>query len=79
MEILASARKHGVLDDDIRHAIENALGAVTSPARPDFTMLIGPDQALNMLEVGVMITDDDEFVVHAMKARAIYLRVLGKD
>ena len=39
VEILASARKHGISDDDIRHALANAVTSVTSDALPDFTML----------------------------------------
>jgi hypothetical protein len=34
---------HGISDDDIRHAIDNAIAAITRPEQPDFTMLIGPD------------------------------------
>ena len=32
----------GISDDDIRHAIENAIAAITRPEQPDFTLLIGP-------------------------------------
>jgi hypothetical protein len=78
MDILVSARKHGVSDDDIRHAIEHAWGGVTSEERPEFTMLIGPDLAANLLEVGVLGTDDDEFVIDAMRARPQYLKILSE-
>ena len=39
-----------------------------------FTMFIGPDQAGNLLEVGVVDSDDGPIVVHAMAARTKYLR-----
>ena len=35
-------------------------------------MLVGPDQAGNLLEVGVVVTDDIEYAVHAMRARPRY-------
>jgi hypothetical protein len=39
-----------------------------------FTMFIGPDQTGNLLEVGVVDSNDGPIVVHAMAARAKYLR-----
>ncbi|MCB1002266.1 MAG: hypothetical protein KDB40_23430 [Acidimicrobiales bacterium] len=44
MEILPSAHKHGISDDDIRHAFENAVASITVPDQPDFSMIIGPDE-----------------------------------
>jgi hypothetical protein len=52
VEIRSSARKHGISDDEIRHAIDNAIAAITRPEQPDFTMLIGPDATARLLEVG---------------------------
>jgi len=37
-------------------------------------MFIGPDQAARMLEVGVVDGDLAPVIVHAMKARAKFLR-----
>jgi hypothetical protein len=31
MEILLSAHKHGISDDDMRHAFENAVASITVP------------------------------------------------
>lgn len=76
MEILPSARKHGVSDDDIRHAFENALAAITVPDRPEFTMIIGPDQSTQFLEIGVLASDDDDYVIHAMQARLKYIKMI---
>lgn len=73
MEILASARRHGVSDDDIRHAVEQALTGSPVDDHTDFMMLLGPDQAGNLLEIGVVVADDIEYVVHAMRARDQYL------
>ncbi len=41
MQILASASKHGVSNDDTRHAVANAITAITNPEQPDFVVLIG--------------------------------------
>jgi hypothetical protein len=79
VEILSSARRHGISDDDIRHAVDNAISGVTADDQVGFTMLIGPDQAGNLLEVGVVEDDEIECVIHAMPARSKYLEVLGKD
>ena len=76
VEIRPSARKHGISDDDIRHAIDNAIAAITRPEQPDFTMLIGPDATARLLEVGVLETDDQDYVIHAMTARTEYLSML---
>ncbi len=76
MEIRPSARKHGISDDDIRHAIDNAVAAITRPEQPDFTMLIGPDATARLLEVGVIETDNQDYVIHAMTARSKYLSML---
>jgi predicted secreted protein len=79
VEILASARRHGISDDDIRHAFANALVSVTSVSQPDFTMLVGPDQAANLLEIGVVKDDEIEYVIHAMRARSQYVDAVGKE
>ena len=68
--ILASARKHGVTDEDMLHAYRN-------PTRifelDDLTMLIGPDRSASLLEVGVATADGIDFIVHAMAARPRFL------
>lgn len=76
MEIRPSARKHGISDDDIRHAIDNAIAAITRPEQPDFTMLIGPAATARLLEDGVIETDDQDYLIHAMTARGKYLSML---
>lgn len=76
VEIRSSTRKHGLSDDDIRHAIDNAIAAITRPEQPDFTMLIDPDATGRLLEVGVLETDDQDDAIHAMIARTKYLIML---
>ncbi len=53
--ILHSARKHGVQDDDMLHAYRNPIRIFELG---DLTMLIGPDTATRLLEIGVATADD---------------------
>lgn len=76
VEILASAHKHGISDDDMRHAVENAVASITVPDQPDFSMIIGPDESGRLLEIGVVADDDNDFVIHAMPARPKYLKLI---
>ena len=76
MEIVPSARKHGISDDDIRHAFEHAVAAITVPDQPDFSMLVGPDLAARVLDIGVLMAHDNEYVIHPMPARAKYLKMI---
>lgn len=76
MEIRPSAGKHGISDDDIRHAIDNAIAAITRPEQPGFTMLIGPTASARLLEIGIVETDDQDYVIHAMPARDKYLTMI---
>lgn len=44
---------------------------------PDRWLVIGPDQAGNLLEIIVLITaEGDELIIHAMRLRAIYRELL---
>lgn len=68
--ILASARKHGVRDDDMLHAYRNPIRVFDLG---DLTMLVGPTESAALLEVGVATGEGIEFIVHAMTARAKFL------
>jgi hypothetical protein len=70
--IATSARRHHIRDDDMIHAFNHPI--LVDELDDGFTMFIGPDQAGNLLEVGVVDSDDGPIVVHAMAARAKYLR-----
>jgi hypothetical protein len=77
VEIHPSARRHGVADDDIRHAIEHSLAVDDVGEEPDRWLVIGPDRAANLLEVIVLVTaESDELIIHAMPLRAIYRKLL---
>ena len=68
--ILASARKHQIADDEMLHAYRNPIRVFDLDG---LTMLIGPDTAARLLEVGVSEAEGIEFVVHAMPARDRFL------
>jgi hypothetical protein len=71
--IVASARKHGVADADMLHALRNHVRAYAEDE--GFTMVIGPARDARMLEVGfIESADGDLVVVHAMSARQRFLR-----
>ena len=73
MEIHRSARKHGVADEDILHAL--AIEDIGED--PDRWLVLGPDRAVNMVEVVVLITSDgNQLAIHAMPMRPIYERLL---
>lgn len=63
--ILASARKHGIDDDDMLHAYRNPVRVFDLD---DLTMLIGPDPSARLPEIRVAEAEGVEFVVHAMMA-----------
>lgn len=77
MEIHRSARKHGVADEDILHAIDHALAIEDIGEDPDRWLVLGPDRAVNMLEVVVLTTaEGTQLAIHAMPMRPIYERLL---
>ena len=66
--IIASARKHRVHDDDIRHAYRQPVRVLelddqVVPANPPAT-----------LEIGVSRADGIDFIIHAMPARPKFIR-----
>ena len=62
------ARKHGVHDEDIRHAVRNATRRIEMD--DNLVMLIGPRRNGALLEVGVLDIDgDDPVAIHAMALR----------
>lgn len=70
--IAPSARKHGVSDSTILHAFNNPIRS--EEVDDDMIMLIGPDPAGNLYEIGIVVGADGPIVVHAMAARPQYLR-----
>lgn len=69
--IVASARKHGISDEDMLHVYRNPIRVFQVD---DLVMLIGGDESGRMLEVGVVAAEGIEFIIHAMPAREKFLR-----
>ena len=76
VEVHASARKHGVADQDILHAIDHGLAFEDAGEDPERWLLIAPDTAGNLLEV-VITAEGTRLVIHAMPMRDQYRRLLG--
>ncbi|HEY7961801.1 MAG TPA: hypothetical protein VID29_07770 [Solirubrobacteraceae bacterium] len=77
MEFHDSARKHGVAEEDVLHAVDHALVIEDAGEDPDRWLVIGPDRAGNFLEVVVMTTvEGNQLVIHAMPMRARFRRLL---
>ena len=73
MHVEASARKHGVPDEDMLHALRHHRRAYETDD-PDVTMFIGPSSTAELLEIGVVADDEGTAIIHAMKAREKFLK-----
>lgn len=73
MDIEASARQHGVADDDMLHAVRNHWRAFETDD-PAVTMFVGPAITTEPLEVGVVDDVQGIAVIHAMPARPKFLK-----
>ncbi len=72
MRILDSAHRHGIADEDIRHAVTNAIRH--HDLDDGLVMVVGPTVIGSLIEVGFVTTDDlGPRIVHAMPARAKFL------
>ena len=69
--ILASARKHGIADEDILHAFRNAIFEVTDD---DIVMLVGPNRDGNLIEIAIIRSKNGFLIIHAMQAWKKYLK-----
>lgn len=75
MRIGEPARKHGVADAEIWHAVRNAVRLV--PLDEDLVMLIGPKFDGALLEIGVLDMDgSDPVVIHAQLLRPKFHKFL---
>lgn len=68
MRIGEPARRHGVGDADIWHAVRTAIRKIDMD--DDLTMLIGPARDGTPLEIGIPdLNGEDPVVIHAMRLR----------
>jgi hypothetical protein len=76
VEIHPSALKHGVPDEDIEHAVRNAV--VSDDLVDDLHLYLGPSQSAALLEVIVVVREGDrpDLAIHAMPMREKYRRLL---
>jgi hypothetical protein len=65
-----AARRHGVPDEDIRHALRNHHAVWSEQGDAEVTMFVGPAWDGALLEVGVLL--EQQLVIHAMPARRKY-------
>jgi hypothetical protein len=77
VEIHQSARRHGVADADILHALDHALVIEDAGEDPSRWLVIGPDYAANLLELVILDTvEGTQLVIHAMAMRPQFKRLL---
>jgi hypothetical protein len=70
-QIHSSARKHGIADKDIRHAVNHAIAI--DDQDDDLRLYVGPARNAALLEIGTVLSvRGREIVVHAMKMRPKY-------
>ncbi len=72
MIIEPSTRKHGIDDEDMRHAYRNHWRSVETED-PGVTVFIGPSTTGAPLEIVVVCDEAGTAIVHAMVARRKYL------
>lgn len=78
MRVHEAALKHGIARDAIEHAVRHPLAVVDldPEADPPRVLSIGPDHAGALLEVVSLVLDDGTLVIHAMRLRPSYSRLL---
>jgi hypothetical protein len=76
LEIHPSARKHGIADEDIEHAMTHAMAI--DDTDDDARLYIGPARNAALLEVLTIPTlQGCELAIHAMRMRPKYRRLLA--
>lgn len=74
MEIADSARKHGIPDEDMMHAIRQSIRWVS---QDDTRLLvIGPARDARLLEVVILDPYGDPVVIHADELRPMFHQFL---
>ena len=76
MEVLSSARRHHVEDEDIEHGLKHALLVEEIGEDPTRYLVLGPDRAGNLLELVVLDRPQGPAFIHAMPMRTKYRRLL---
>lgn len=71
-EIASSAFRHGVTELEILHALRNPFRI--APISEELNMVIGDDGSRGLIEIGIITRENRVIVIHAMSARAKFLR-----
>ncbi len=66
MEVADAARKHGVTDSEMEHAVRNALRVLN---QGDRDLYIGADRSGRLLEVVIIDDNGQPVAIHAMALR----------
>ncbi|HEX5929866.1 MAG TPA: hypothetical protein VFY48_10780 [Solirubrobacterales bacterium] len=78
LKVHPSARKHGLADADIKHAVEHAMSI--DDQEDDLRLYLGPGRNAALLEVvTVARSGRNEMAIHAMTMRARYRLFLPGD
>lgn len=76
VELLPSARRHGIDDRDVDHAVRHAMVVEDVGEDPGRYLVVGPDRSGQLLELVVLDRPQGPAVIHAMAMRAKYRRLL---
>ena len=80
MDVLQSAFRHGVDEEDIEHVVRNAMVVEEIGEDPTRLLILGPeDRTGNFLELVVMDRPSGPAVIHAMPMRVQYRRLLSEE
>ncbi|MPZ63858.1 MAG: hypothetical protein GEU93_21865 [Propionibacteriales bacterium] len=78
MEVLRSAFRHGILTEDIHHAVRYSLVLEQIGEDPVRYLVLGPACSGRLLELVVLDRPQGPAVIHAMGMRPKYQRLLPK-
>ena len=79
VEILQSAKKHGLCEEDILCALRQSIFDETLESDPNKTLTIGYDGKARLLEIIFHVISDEHIIVfHAMLCRKDYIERMLK-
>lgn len=76
VEVLGSAFKHGVDEQDMHHAMAAALVVEAVGEDPVRYLVLGPDRAAKLLELVILDRPQGPAIIHAMAMRTKYRALL---
>jgi hypothetical protein len=76
VDVLPSARRHGIPEEDIEHSVRTATVVEEIGEDPTRYLVIGPDRSGNLLELIIMDRPQGPAIIHAMPLRSKYRRLL---